>query len=110
MPASKVGIPDLAQRLADNWQLPAACLSLAVIATLDVTQRAEFTVSAFYVVPVLLALWSQNNQHAIYLAYAATGLSVVGFMRSPLGGAHEDRKSTRLNSSHEFVSRMPSSA
>ena len=23
---------------------------------------------------------------------------------------HEDRKSTRLNSSHEFVSRMPSSA
>ena len=26
-----------------------------------------------------------------------------------IGGA-EDRKSTRLNSSHEFVSRMPSSA
>ena len=25
-------------------------------------------------------------------------------------GAQEDRKSTRLNSSHEFVSRMPSSA
>ena len=25
-------------------------------------------------------------------------------------GAYEDRKSTRLNSSHEFVSRMPSSA
>ncbi len=96
MPASKVGIPDLAQRLADNWQLPAACLSLAVIATLDVTQRAEFTVSAFYVVPVLLALWSQNNQHAIYLAYAATGLSVVGFMRSPLGGAHEGEMANRL--------------
>ena len=29
----------------------------------------------------------------------------------PCGGAAElDRKSTRLNSSHEFVSRMPSSA
>lgn len=96
MPASRVGVPDLAQRLADNWQLPAACLSLAVIATLDVTQRAEFTVSAFYVVPVLLALWSQNNQHAIYLAYAATGLSVVGFMRSPLGGAHEGEMANRL--------------
>lgn len=96
MPASRVGVPDLAQRLADNWQLPAACLSLAVIATLDVTQRAEFTVSAFYVVPVLLALWSQNNQHAIYLAYAATGLSVVGFMRSPLGGAHEAEMVNRL--------------
>lgn len=96
MPASRGGVPDLAQRLADNWQLPAACLSLAVIATLDVTQRAEFTVSAFYVVPVLLALWSQNNQHAIYLAYAATGLSVVGFMRSPLGGAHEGEMANRL--------------
>lgn len=96
MPASRVGVPDLAQRLAENWQLPAACLSLAVIATLDVTQRAEFTVSAFYVVPVLLALWSQNNQHAIYLAYAATGLSVVGFMRSPLGGAHEAEMVNRL--------------
>ena len=96
MPASRVGVPDLAQRLAENWQLPAACLSLAVIATLDVTQRAEFTVSAFYVVPVLLALWSQNNQHAIYLAYAATGLSVAGFMRSPLGGAHEGEMVNRL--------------
>ena len=28
----------------------------------------------------------------------------------PLPSASEDRKSTRLNSSHEFVSRMPSSA
>ena len=27
-----------------------------------------------------------------------------------LGGEFQDRKSTRLNSSHEFVSRMPSSA
>ena len=27
-----------------------------------------------------------------------------------MGEALEDRKSTRLNSSHEFVSRMPSSA
>lgn len=96
MPAARAGIPDLAQRLADNWQLPAGCISLAVIATLDVTQRAEFTVSAFYVVPVLLALWSQNNQHAIYLAYAATGLSVAGFMRSPLGGAHEGEMVNRL--------------
>lgn len=96
MPAARAGIPDLAQRLADNWQMPAGCISLAVIATLDITQRAEFTVSAFYVVPVLLALWSQNNQHAIYLAYAATGLSVAGFMRSPLGGAHEGEMVNRL--------------
>ena len=30
--------------------------------------------------------------------------------RWPVDGSEKDRKSTRLNSSHEFVSRMPSSA
>ena len=34
----------------------------------------------------------------------AEGASVI------LAGRNPDRKSTRLNSSHEFVSRMPSSA
>lgn len=96
MPAAPPVAPDLAQLLADHWQLSAACLSLAVIATLDVAQRAEFTVSAFYVVPVLLALWSQNNQHALYLAYGATGMSVVGFMRRPIGGALEGEMANRL--------------
>ena len=38
-------------------------------------------------------------------------LFVAGAQRQPPGGqAQPDRKSTRLNSSHEFVSRMPSSA
>ena len=43
-------------------------------------------------------------------------LPVFGGRVAPLAGAdparqlHVDRKSTRLNSSHEFVSRMPSSA
>ena len=71
-----------------NWQVPTAGLSLLVIATLDLGQRSDFPVAAFYVAPVLLALWSQNHQHALYTAYAATGLSVLGFMRGPLGGAH----------------------
>ena len=39
--------------------------------------------------------------------FVAEGWSGVGFDEE-LGG--QDRKSTRLNSSHEFVSRMPSSA
>ena len=35
---------------------------------------------------------------------------VLGWLWRPLGEVHSDRKSTRLNSSHEWISRMPSSA
>ena len=41
----------------------------------------------------------------LYLASGKGPASSLNFITS-----HEDRKSTRLNSSHEFVSRMPSSA
>ena len=34
----------------------------------------------------------------------------VVWSSEPDGGIYEDRKSTRLNSSHEWISRMPSSA
>ena len=71
---------------ATNWQVPAACLSLVVITGLDLVQSTDYPVATFYVTPVLLALWSQNTQHAIYLAYAATAGSVLGFMFGPLGG------------------------
>ena len=40
----------------------------------------------------------------------AEGLDVVGFGAGEPDFDTPDRKSTRLNSSHEFVSRMPSSA
>ena len=39
--------------------------------------------------------------------------NVISYIRAALGDlsrSNVDRKSTRLNSSHEFVSRMPSSA
>ena len=83
-------------RMVANWQVPAAALSLLVIAALDLGQRSDSPVAAFYVAPVLLALWSQKNQHAIYTAYAATGLSVLGFMRSPLGGPHAEEMTNRI--------------
>lgn len=82
--------------LVTNWQVPTAFLSLVVIAALDLGQHGDFPVAAFYVAPVLLALWSQNTQHALYLAYAATVLSVIGFMRGPLGGPHEAAMATRV--------------
>lgn len=82
--------------LVANWQVPAAVVSLVVIATLDLGQRADFPVASFYVAPVLLALWSQNTQHALYLAYAATALSVAGFTRGPLGGPPEAEMTNRV--------------
>ncbi len=96
VPAHATPASPTAQWLITNWQLPAACLCMVVIATLDLFQRADFPIASFYVAPVLLALWSQNNQHAIYMAYAATGLSVVGFLRSPLTGPHEAEMGNRI--------------
>ena len=46
--------------------------------------------------------WSPNTVGFARLTEAMPGLSV--FL------SYEDRKSTRLNSSHEWISRMPSSA
>ena len=45
-----------------------------------------------------------------YLAPDATALGQVFWYTVEVGGGDRDRKSTRLNSSHESVSRMPSSA
>jgi DNA-binding YbaB/EbfC family protein len=39
-----------------------------------------------------------------------TGESGAGMVKVTLDGRHQDRKSTRLNSSHRYISRMPSSA
>ena len=52
-------------------------------------------------------------QHAILAkAINTSGGKIEWFPDNIKGGARKkvDRKSTRLNSSHEFVSRMPSSA
>jgi len=88
--------PPLLDWVIANWQVPSAVVSLLVIATLDLGQRSDFPIASFYVAPVLLALWSQNNQHALYIAYAATGLSVLGFMRGPLGGPAESEMANRI--------------
>lgn len=94
--AAAADYPSPLDRVVANWQVPAAVLSLLVIAALDLGQRSDSPVAAFYVAPVLLALWSQKNQHALYTAYAATGLSVLGFMRSPLGGPHAEEMTNRI--------------
>ena len=40
----------------------------------------------------------------------AAGLAPLGLQTRPKDLSTQDRKSTRLNSSHEWISRMPSSA
>ena len=47
---------------------------------------------------------------AVDIAKNYKTLYVMGCFGAPLTGSNVDRKSTRLNSSHEIPSRMPSSA
>ena len=56
-------------------------------------------------VPSSLLLKDTSGQSVFSVFSADTGVGVDGF-----SGAGEDRKSTRLNSSHTATSRMPSSA
>ena len=44
------------------------------------------------------------------LSAVASGCLAAAGGRAAEGGGEKDRKSTRLNSSHEWISRMPSSA
>ena len=52
--------------------------------------------------------WRRHVPPAIYLA--AVAALVLGLARPTMVVATPDRKSTRLNSSHQSTSRMPSSA
>ena len=49
-----------------------------------------------------------RSYHA-HLSPEALGLNLLAFVQIRFS-SHRDRKSTRLNSSHEWISRMPSSA
>ena len=52
-----------------------------------------------------------QNENAPYRVVGRSSTSLQkSFGNDPLAEIKTDRKSTRLNSSHEFVSRMPSSA
>ena len=77
--------------------------------------------SAFGVLALLAIAWlCGENRRAVSARQTAIGLTVtvltaVALIRLPFvahafGAINEDRKSTRLNSSHIAVSRMPSSA
>ena len=64
--------------------------------------------------PRMRERWSKENQTlgqcsiTAFLAQDIFGGKVYGILRP--GGNYQDRKSTRLNSSHRSQSRMPSSA
>ena len=67
------------------------------------TETFEMDVGA-----VFLAIGHTPN--TAYLGETGVELDEQGYVRTAGGRGEGDRKSTRLNSSHEFVSRMPSSA
>ena len=80
---------------------------------LEATLIAEFHVEN---VPARLRLAALGGRYigmltvwrdAIPIDDPVAGLGAIGHQKL---GLRSDRKSTRLNSSHEFVSRMPSSA
>ena len=81
-----------------------------------VLQRAVFHVQSsgkkeVTVANVLVAIFSEKQSHAAYLLSMqdVSRLDVVNFIAHGLSKAG-DRKSTRLNSSHRSLPRMPSSA
>ena len=62
---------------------------------------------ALWVTLLLPGVWASMLAGALYGAWWG---SLVVFLGASLGAEIVDRKSTRLNSSHSSVSRMPSSA
>ena len=82
-------------------------ITLLALQRLDPAQRA-----------LLEKLWSQARagheaRLCAQMAYAAQGArpTCIDYAAwTAISGDHSDRKSTRLNSSHEIPSRMPSSA
>ena len=106
------------ERMLEAWKQ----LALVIGASLFVALCARITIPLLPLTPVpltvqnlgvlLIGLLLGSRRGlvalALYLLEGAVGLPV--FNPTGAGGLAQDRKSTRLNSSHEFVSRMPSSA
>ena len=78
-------------------------LEEAFIATTANRPESLSLVAPFAYTLELLMFWSDTSRHVTFGIATALGI-VVGSL------AYADRKSTRLNSSHSSVSRMPSSA
>ena len=55
-------------------------------------------------------IWKNRRRSFTTLLAVAIGFTAINLFAGYIHSVYTDRKSTRLNSSHEFVSRMPSSA
>ena len=60
--------------------------------------------------PIIIAAIMIVEGAGVYFLVSMLGHKPADAEAHQVEGGGEDRKSTRLNSSHEFVSRMPSSA
>ena len=93
--------------------LPGFTVALAVLVAglLAAFLLGRYPISLGEIIDVVAAKLTGRDPH-VSAAVETVILHVRGprVLAAALVGAALDRKSTRLNSSHEFVSRMPSSA
>ena len=73
----------------------------------EAAQRSFDTLKHALITAPLLRPPNYNKDFLLYLAAAE---STIGMVLVQEDDSFSDRKSTRLNSSHPYVSRMPSSA
>ena len=92
------------------------CLSYPILLAMHNKGATTFDVSRFAarrLVRILPPYWLAVAVSAVsigLLAHVSLRTLAMNFLLLDASGNNIDRKSTRLNSSHEFVSRMPSSA
>ena len=82
-----------------------------LILTMSLPAIFSMTIMAMYNVvdSIFIGQYSQEGLNATSLAYPLQMLLIAVAVGTGVG-INSDRKSTRLNSSHEWISRMPSSA
>ena len=73
----------------------------------EVDTRSQLTRQISLDIPLISSAMDTVTESAMAIAMAKAG--GIGIIHRNLA-IEEDRKSTRLNSSHEWISRMPSSA
>ena len=101
-----VGFLMMTQIKSIDWQdLGIAIPAFLTIILMPFTYSISVGIGAGFVSYVVIRAFQGRFKEIHPLLLVVAGLFVVYFLNSPI-----DRKSTRLNSSHEWISRMPSSA
>ena len=66
-----------------HWSLWTAVALTAGVFVLDLRTRVGLAVPLFYIIPVLVSLWSPRRRHTVSIAYACIALTVLAYLYSP---------------------------